>query len=86
MAETHKTELHIQKYIPEIKGRFLQNFVLVVVDRNGQQVFRATDRAATWDGTINGHAPVNGVYVWRFEQTDEAGQPVQQTGTVTILR
>ena len=30
----------------EIKGRFLQNFVLVVVDRNGQQVFRATDRAA----------------------------------------
>ena len=70
----------------EIKGRFLQNFVLVVVDRNGQQVFRATDRAATWDGTINGHAPVNGVYVWRFEQTDEAGQPVQQTGTITILK
>ncbi len=70
----------------EIKGRFLHGFVLVVVDRNGQQVFRATDRTATWDGTINGHAPVNGVYVWRFEQTDEAGQAVQQTGTVTILK
>lgn len=70
----------------EIKGRFLQIFVLVIVDRNGQQVFRATDRAATWDGTINGHAPVNGVYVWRFEQIDEAGQAVRQTGTVTILK
>ncbi len=70
----------------EIKGRFLQNFVLIIVDRNGQQVFRATDRAAAWDGTINGHPPVNGVYVWRFEQTDEAGQAVQQTGTVTILK
>ena len=70
----------------EVKGRFLENFVLVIVDRNGQQVFRATDRAATWDGTINGHAPVNGVYVWHFEQTDETGQAVQQTGTVTILK
>lgn len=70
----------------EVKGRFLQNFVLVVVDRNGQQVFRATDRATTWDGSINGHPPVNGVYVWRFEQTDETGQSVQQTGTVTLLK
>ncbi|OGX92226.1 gliding motility-associated C-terminal domain-containing protein [Hymenobacter coccineus] len=70
----------------EVKGLFLNNFVLIVVDRNGQQVFRATDRATTWDGTINGHAPVNGVYVWRFEQTDEAGQFLRQTGTVTILK
>lgn len=70
----------------EVKGRFLQNFVLTVVDRNGQQVFRATDRATTWDGTIKGHPPVNGVYVWRFEQTDETGQSMQQTGTVTLLK
>ncbi|TPG58239.1 gliding motility-associated C-terminal domain-containing protein [Hymenobacter nivis] len=70
----------------EVKGRFLDNFVLIVVDRNGQQVFRATNRATTWDGTINGHAPVNGVYIWRFEQTDEAGQFTRQTGTVTLLK
>ncbi|AWM31725.1 gliding motility-associated C-terminal domain-containing protein [Hymenobacter nivis] len=70
----------------EVKGRFLENFVLIVVDRNGQQVFRATDHATTWDGTINGHAPVNGVYVWRFEQTDETGQFIRQTGTVTLLK
>ncbi|MGI4883383.1 MAG: gliding motility-associated C-terminal domain-containing protein [Janthinobacterium lividum] len=70
----------------EVKGRFVENFVLIIVDRNGQQVFRATDRATTWDGTINGHAPVNGVYVWRFEQTDATGQAIRQTGTVTILK
>ena len=70
----------------EIKGRFLQTFLFTVFDRNGQQVFRATDRSQTWDGRINDHAPVNGAYVWRISLSDEAGQSVQQTGTVTILK
>ena len=70
----------------EIKGRFLQTFLFTVFDRNGQEVFRATDRSQTWDGRINNHAPVNGVYVWRISLSDEAGQAVQQTGTVTILK
>jgi gliding motility-associated-like protein len=70
----------------EVKGRFLRNYVFVVVDRNGQEVFRGTQRSETWDGTINGHAPVNGSYVWRFKQNDEEGKPTQETGTITILK
>ncbi|QKG55677.1 gliding motility-associated C-terminal domain-containing protein [Hymenobacter sp. BRD128] len=70
----------------ELKGRYLSGFTFVVVDRNGQEVFRATDRGQTWDGTIRGHAPVNGAYVWRFAQRDETGQDFSQTGTVTILK
>ncbi|WP_375417497.1 gliding motility-associated C-terminal domain-containing protein [uncultured Hymenobacter sp.] len=70
----------------EIKGRFLRSFLFTVFDRNGQEVFRATDRAQTWDGRIGGRAPVNGAYVWRLSLSDEAGQLVQQTGTVTILK
>jgi gliding motility-associated-like protein len=70
----------------ELKGRYLSGFTFVVVDRNGQEVFRATDRNQTWDGTIRGHAPVNAAYVWRFTQRDEAGQDFSQTGTVTILK
>jgi gliding motility-associated-like protein len=70
----------------ELKGRYLSGFTFVVVDRNGQEVFRATDRGQTWDGTIRGQAPVNGGYVWRFSLRDEAGQEFRQTGTVTILK
>jgi gliding motility-associated-like protein len=70
----------------ELKGRYLNGFTFVVIDRNGQEVFRATDRSQTWDGTIRGHAPVNAAYVWRFTLRDEAGQEFRQTGTVTILK
>ena len=70
----------------EVKGRYLAAFTFVVVDRNGQEVFRATDRTQTWDGTIRGHAPVNAAYVWRFSMQDEAGQPFTQTGSVTLLK
>jgi gliding motility-associated-like protein len=72
--------------ILELKGRYLQNFVFIIVDRNGQEVFRATDRTQTWDGTIRGSAPVNGAYVWRFDLTGEDNQPFRQTGTITILK
>jgi gliding motility-associated-like protein len=72
--------------ILELKGRYLQNFVFIIVDRNGQEVFRATDRTQTWDGTIRGRAPVNGAYVWRFDLTGEDSQPLRQTGTITILK
>ena len=70
----------------EVKGRFLTGYSFVIVDRNGQEVFRGRERADTWDGRINGQAPVNGAYVWRFRQTDETGEIITQTGSVTILK
>lgn len=70
----------------ELKGRYLNGFTFVVIDRNEQEVFRATDRSQVWDGTIRGHAPVNAAYVWRLTMQDETGEPFMQTGTVTILK
>ncbi|RYY13863.1 MAG: gliding motility-associated C-terminal domain-containing protein, partial [Cytophagaceae bacterium] len=70
----------------ELKGSYLRNFTFIVVDRNGQEVFRATDRAQTWDGTIQGHAPVNAAYVWRLDLVGEDNQLTRQTGTITILK
>ncbi|MGY3087505.1 gliding motility-associated-like protein [Hymenobacter sp. UYAg731] len=70
----------------EVKGRYLNNYTFVVVDRNGQEVFRGTQRSETWDGTIKGHAPVLGAYVWRFQQNNEDGKPFSATGAVTILK
>ncbi|RYY21294.1 MAG: gliding motility-associated C-terminal domain-containing protein, partial [Cytophagaceae bacterium] len=70
----------------ELKGRYLQNFVFIIVDRNGQEVFRATDRTQTWDGTTQGRPPVNGAYVWRLDLTGEDHRPTRQTGTITVLK
>jgi gliding motility-associated-like protein len=70
----------------EVKGKYLNNYTFVVVDRNGQEVFRGTQRNETWDGTIKGHTPVLGSYVWRFQQNNEDGEPFSATGTVTILK
>ncbi|GAB3578369.1 T9SS type B sorting domain-containing protein [Hymenobacter daeguensis] len=70
----------------EVKGKYLSNYTFVVVDRNGQEVFRGTQRSEAWDGTIKGHAPVLGAYVWRFQQNNEDGEPYSATGTVTILK
>lgn len=70
----------------EVKGKYLRDYTFVVVDRNGLEVFRGTQRSQTWDGTIRGHAPVLGAYAWRFEQTDEDGRPFIATGAVTLLK
>jgi len=70
----------------EVKGRYLRGYTLVVVDRNGQEVFRGTQRSEAWDGTIRGHAPVLGTYAWRFQQNGEDGRPFSATGSVTILK
>ena len=75
-----------QNDVLEIKGRFLDQFLFVVVDRNGQEVFRATDRGQTWDGRIGSSPPVPAAYVWRFEAIDATGQRVVRHGTVTVLR
>ncbi|MBO0356736.1 gliding motility-associated C-terminal domain-containing protein [Hymenobacter sp. BT186] len=70
----------------EVKGRFLKTFRFVIVDRNGQEVFRGTNRSQTWDGRVRNEPPVPGAFVWRFEAVDDAGQTVVQHGTVTILK
>ena len=70
----------------EVKGRYLRDYTFVVVDRNGQEVFRSTQRSEAWDGRIRGHAPVLGAYAWRFQQADEDGKSFIATGSVTILQ
>ena len=70
----------------EVKGKYLQDYTFVVVDRNGMEVFRSSQRSQTWDGTIRGHVPVLGAYVWRFQQDGEDGKTFKASGTVTILQ
>jgi gliding motility-associated-like protein len=70
----------------QIRGKFIGTFVFTVIDRNGQEVFRGTDRSQTWDGRINGREPVPGAYAWRFESITDEGKPFVQHGAITIVR
>ncbi|MBF9220804.1 T9SS type B sorting domain-containing protein [Hymenobacter ruricola] len=70
----------------EVKGKYLKDYTFVIVDRNGQEVFRGSQRADVWDGRIQGHAPVLGTYVWRFRQDNADGTPFTASGSVTILK
>ena len=70
----------------EVKGKYLRNYIFVVYDRNGQEVFRGNQHSDVWDGSIRGRAPANGAYAWRFQQQDEEGVPFSATGSVTILK
>ena len=70
----------------EVKGRYLRNYLFVVVDRNGQEVFRGTQRSDAWDGRIKGRPPVPGTYVWRFQQDSADGKPLTVNGSITILK
>lgn len=70
----------------EIKGRFLTTFNFRLFDRNGREVFRATDATQRWDGRIRGEQAAPQVFAFLFEATDETGQRIVQRGTVTLLR
>ena len=70
----------------QIRGKFIGSFVFTVIDRNGQEVFRSTDRSQSWDGRINGREPVTGAYAWRFESITDEGKPFVQHGAITIVR
>ena len=70
----------------EVKGRFLHNYTFAVFDRNGQEVFRGSQRTDAWDGRIAGRAPALGTYVWSFQQASEDGQTFGAKGSVTILK
>lgn len=70
----------------DIKGRFLQQFLFRLYDRNGVEVFRATERSQTWNGQVRGVQAAPQVFSYQFEATDETGQRIVQRGTVTLLR
>lgn len=70
----------------EIKGRFQNNFSLVILNRWGQVAFESNDPKKGWDGKVNGTEAPIGVYAYRLRTTDERGQRYERTGTLTLLR
>ena len=55
-------------------------------NRWGQRVFYTTDPGIGWDGTIGGRLGEPGAFVWKVSGIDYKGDPVQQGGTVILIR
>jgi gliding motility-associated-like protein len=62
--------------------------LLRIFNRWGQELFTTNDLANGWDGTANGEAVPEGVYVYLLRATDPCSpnSPVELRGHVTVLR
>ena len=66
----------------------IKSFELSIFNRWGEQVFRTDDPLQGWNGRFNnGGQPVpQGVYFSRLRYTPPRGRPVEEKGTVTVIR
>ena len=55
-------------------------------NRWGEIVFKTSDPAKGWDGTINGKSQQSAVFVYTVEAIDVYGEPVKLKGTTTLIR
>ncbi|MGW8122123.1 gliding motility-associated C-terminal domain-containing protein [Roseivirga echinicomitans] len=62
------------------------NFSMQIFDRWGSLIFYSTNPNIGWDGNFNGAPASIGAYVYRISFQDAGNTPVQQTGTLVLIR
>ena len=61
------------------------NYRLVITDIKRRTLFESSDYSEEWDGTINGKALPEGVYMWFLKVVTPSGKTITKTGTVNII-
>jgi gliding motility-associated-like protein len=61
------------------------NYRLVITDIKRRTLFESSDYIKEWDGTINGVALPEGVYMWFLKVVTPSGKTISKTGTVNII-
>ncbi|MEO0895864.1 MAG: PKD domain-containing protein [Bacteroidota bacterium] len=69
-----------------IKYFNVNNMTVQIFNRLGQKVFESDNPDFEWDGTKDGLALQEGVYVYTVRGTDLDGNNIEEVGTVTLLR
>jgi gliding motility-associated-like protein len=69
-----------------VKGRFQNNFRLVILNRWGQIIFESNSPEKGWNGMVNGSEAPVGVYAYRLSTIDETGAHFDKSGTLTLVR
>ncbi len=70
------------------KYDYISSYQLAIYNRWGQQIFECNDIDCGWDGTYQGDASPNGVYIYRvvYEEISQPGHTKFLDGTVVLVR
>ncbi len=67
-------------------GVGIVSFQMVIYNRWGQTVYETNSKDAGWDGTYNGRAADNGLYVFHIKASLENKEEFDKYGTVTLYK
>jgi gliding motility-associated-like protein len=70
----------------QIKGMNLQSLTLTIYDRWGRVAYESKSLDEGWDGTTEGKAAAEGVYMFKLVGLDYEGKPLTYNGSVTLIR
>jgi gliding motility-associated-like protein len=60
-------------------------YKLVITDLKRRILFETSEPSDEWDGTLNGKALPEGVYLWFLKVTTASGKTILKTGTVNLI-
>ncbi len=66
-------------------GFKVDQFEMMIFDRNGVMVYKTTDVQKGWDGSYKGSKAASGVYVYKLKYVTAGGQKKEVSGSVTVL-
>lgn len=69
-----------------VEGNYSTPFAMDIYDRWGKLIFRTREPYAAWDGTFGNLKVPEGVYVFKIDTQGCRGEPIQRSGSVTLLR
>jgi gliding motility-associated-like protein len=69
-----------------VTAKNISNYSIGIYSRWGEQLFRSNDLANSWDGKFKGKVCEAGVYVYRIEYQNQAGEKRMKMGNVTLIR
>lgn len=63
-----------------------ESYSMLIYDRYGAVLFESTSLDTGWDGTANGKALPQGVYIYQIKLVQAGGVTIDEGGTVLLLR
>lgn len=64
----------------------VKNISFSIYDHWGNLVYISRDKYAVWDGSVNGKACPEGIYLYFLQAEGYTGQSIQKNGTITLIR
>ncbi len=75
-----------REFRPVFVGFEPEGYRLVILDRNGLEVFSSVNFEDGWDGTRGGTPMPEGTYVYHLRYTDAGGESHEKKGVVYLVR